>query len=302
MNLPRQSAIRNVPVRKNSALQSGFTMIEIALCLAVIGFALVAIIGVLPIGMNVQKDNREETVINFDANYLMDAIRSGSHGLDNLTNYVISITNVSTLFDANGKPLSGPQLKYYTQTIYFDGRTVHDNSPALTNGEIILGLLSQPKYMYWGNPAGSYFSNYVVADIRSLTGSPLDQGPSLTSRDFAFRYRVTVEVIPSAQFPYQWTQPGSSVANFTAPGFTAQSNVLYTNAWTVAKNLQANLNEIRLRFRWPVLPNGKTGNGNATFRTSFSGAIMKTNSILWPAPPYPSSNYFFLQPQTYTAQ
>jgi len=32
-----------------------FTMIEIALCLAIIGFALVAIIGVLPTGMGVQK-------------------------------------------------------------------------------------------------------------------------------------------------------------------------------------------------------------------------------------------------------
>src|SRR5688572_11872570 len=38
-----------------------FTMVEIAICIAVIGFALVAIVGVLPIGMQVQKDNREET-------------------------------------------------------------------------------------------------------------------------------------------------------------------------------------------------------------------------------------------------
>src|SRR5436190_18277631 len=40
----------------------GFTMIEIALCIAIIGFALVAIIGILPAGMQVQKDNREDTV------------------------------------------------------------------------------------------------------------------------------------------------------------------------------------------------------------------------------------------------
>src|SRR2546428_5718272 len=37
--------------------QGGFTMIEIAIALAVIAFALVAIIGVLPIGLNVQRDN-----------------------------------------------------------------------------------------------------------------------------------------------------------------------------------------------------------------------------------------------------
>src|SRR5947207_7764407 len=40
--------------------RSAFTMIEIAISLAVIGFALVAIIGILPTGMNVQKENREE--------------------------------------------------------------------------------------------------------------------------------------------------------------------------------------------------------------------------------------------------
>jgi len=37
----------------------GFTIIELAICLGIIAFALVAIIGVLPIGINVQKDNRE---------------------------------------------------------------------------------------------------------------------------------------------------------------------------------------------------------------------------------------------------
>ena len=50
-------------------------MIEIAIALAVIAFALVAIIGVLPIGMNVQRDNRAETIINHDATYWMEAIR-----------------------------------------------------------------------------------------------------------------------------------------------------------------------------------------------------------------------------------
>ena len=68
-------------------------MVEIAIALAVIGFALVAIIGVLPSGLEVQKDNREETNINQDAVYFMDAIRSGARGADDLTNYVVAITN-----------------------------------------------------------------------------------------------------------------------------------------------------------------------------------------------------------------
>jgi len=38
-------------------------MVEIALCIAVVAFALVAILGVMPTGLQVQKDNREDTII-----------------------------------------------------------------------------------------------------------------------------------------------------------------------------------------------------------------------------------------------
>src|SRR3974390_3555060 len=90
---------------------AAFTMIEIAITLAVIGFALAAIVGVLPLGMKVQKQNREETIINQDVTVLMDAIRSGAMGLDDLTNYVLAITNTVVGFTppVNGLPgrLSG---------------------------------------------------------------------------------------------------------------------------------------------------------------------------------------------------
>src|ERR1041385_4426805 len=89
---PRARA--NAPAPREAA----FTMVEIAISLAVIAFALVAIIGVLPRGMNVQKENREETIINQDAAYFADAIRTGAHGLDDLTNYVYAITNYWTLY------------------------------------------------------------------------------------------------------------------------------------------------------------------------------------------------------------
>ncbi len=68
-------------------------MVEIAICLAIIGIALISIIGVLPIGMNTQRDNREETIINQDATVLLEAVRGGARGMDDLTNYVYAITN-----------------------------------------------------------------------------------------------------------------------------------------------------------------------------------------------------------------
>jgi type II secretory pathway pseudopilin PulG len=84
--------------------ESAFTLIEIAICLAIIGFALIAIIGVLPYGMNTQRDVREETIINQDATVLLEAIRTGARQSDYLTNYVFAITNYWQNYDNNGAP------------------------------------------------------------------------------------------------------------------------------------------------------------------------------------------------------
>ena len=67
---------------------SAFTMIEIAIALAVIAFALVAILQILPMGMEVQRDNRQETIVNQDGAYLIEAIRHGAQGIDDLADYV----------------------------------------------------------------------------------------------------------------------------------------------------------------------------------------------------------------------
>ena len=124
-------------------------------------------------------------------------------------------------------------------------------------------------------PPGTYWSNYVQADFRAITGSPVEQGTSQTSEGFAFTYRVTVEIVPSAAFPLTWADPANNNANFSAPGLTSPSNStdpkqhqVELSEWQVAKNLQDNLTEIRLRFRWPVLAAGKLGNGTQVYRTT----------------------------------
>ena len=88
--------ISSCPKPEAASPDSAFTMIEIAICLAIIGFALIAIIGVLPLGMNTQRDVREETIINQDATVLLEAIRSGGQGATDLPNYVYAITNEAT--------------------------------------------------------------------------------------------------------------------------------------------------------------------------------------------------------------
>ncbi len=73
------------PVKPAAA---GFTLVEIAIAVAVIAFALVAVVGLLPLGMETQRDNRQETIVNHDGTYLLEAIRGGAAALDELPRFV----------------------------------------------------------------------------------------------------------------------------------------------------------------------------------------------------------------------
>jgi type II secretory pathway pseudopilin PulG len=286
---------------------AAFTLIEIALSLAVIGFALVAIIGILPTGLTVQKENREETLINFEAAFLMDAIRNGSRGQEDLTNYVMVITNrfYHYTFNRAGTNLDTAygtnHYNAFTYTNYeLDG--VAYSTPFLTNGANIVGLLSTPKYEVTYNrinPAdpnsgtdpssGSFTSNYVSADFRSLSGPVVDQGVNAASRDFAFRYRVEPEIVGDSPFDSSWV-------DFNLAGLSAAEKIARSNYWAMARNLQGNVSQARLRFKWPILANGKPGNGRQVFRTAASGSIVKVTGKR--AIPF----LYYVQPQTYAAQ
>src|SRR4051812_32153928 len=157
-------------INSRSAAPRAFTLIEIAICLGIIGFALVAIIAVLPRGLDVQKRNREETIIGHDADVWMNAIRSGARGFDDLTNYVLCITNFWTKYDPNYS-VAGSGVDYYTPADSGVTSTNGVTSFALTNGARIIGLLSTPKRMpeFIGTPPGQFQSNYVVAYVRAFS-------------------------------------------------------------------------------------------------------------------------------------
>jgi type II secretory pathway pseudopilin PulG len=150
---------------RGSAAARAFTMIEIAICIAVIGFALVAVIGVLPRGLNTQRDNRADTVIAQDGMYWMDAIRTGAKGLDELTNYVEKIT-----------------------VDYTDGGPM---DPAFGNGYDIIGLLSTPFGVRSNEP--------TRAVVRAISGSAVEQ--ARTTRDFAFKYAMEVDIQRARAIP-----------------------------------------------------------------------------------------------------
>ena len=295
------------PLSAFRASRGGFTMIEIALCLAIIGFALVAIIGVLPTGLNVQKDNREETIINQDAVAWMNAIRNGAKGYDDLTNYVVSITNYWTRYDVVFNSASST----YTTNVAAGGGPDYDGYSrsgsrvtsvltvppiyALTNGASIIGLLSTPKYFPPPPPpgfGGSFQSNYVVAYVRALSGSAVEKSPQAnqTILDSAFTYKLIVENIG-----YVPVDPSTyDLAPAATNGMTAQQLIDRFNQAHAVQVLQTNSHDLRLLFRWPLLPNGDLGNSRVTFRAFTGGWLEKTNDVYMTPQPL-----FFFQPSTY---
>jgi hypothetical protein len=263
-------------------------MIEIAISLAVIGFALVAIIGILPTGMNVQKDNREETLVNQDLSVWMNAIRNGAQGLDDLTNYVQSITNYITEYGPVGNKLNS----------WVNGYTYNDSSVSpkffLTNGYRIIGLMSTPRFT--PDPqgkGGGYLSNHVVAIVRAISGAATEKPPQTNQamQELTMSYRLVADIAPYGTNYYStnWTY-------FQDPAlYSPQTNALEIehrkNYGLLLSNLQTNFHDVRLLFRWPVLPNGNTGNGRQVFRTAVSGRLLATNDIGQPV--------FFFEPRTY---
>ncbi len=255
---------------------AAFTMIEIAICLAIIGVALVGIIGVLPYGMNTQRDNRQETVIGQDANHLIELIRNGARGADDLTNYVFAITNAVTFYDGNGVP-SAPDVYGYTFLASSKNQAPISHFYDLKQGTNIIGLLSTPEFytnLFGGvgmrpipNVFHGGFSNHVVAYVRSISGLAAEKPPqdNQIMREDTFTYRLFVVNAPIVQ--------DSNTVN--------QIN---------NRLLGASFHELRLTFLWPLLPNGKTGSGRQPFRTAIAGDLR----------PDENNGWFFYGPQSFT--
>lgn len=218
---------------------AAFTMVEIALSIAVVAFALVAILGVLPTGMTVQKDNRDDTVINQEGRYWMEALKNGARGLDELTNYVeaIYITN----------------LTHPNRVINFQ-LTPGNGAPVFPLRSLdMIALLSTPKYSTTGD------TNDVRARIKAITGPAAEKGP--LTNEFSFRYEMQVEITKA----------------FALPGTTnySESQILYNEA--VAKNLHDI--RLTLRWPVVQRGNSwLVGNNRKSFRARVAGTyVVDTN-------------------------
>jgi len=100
-----------------------------------------------------------------------------------------------------------------------------------------------------------------VAYVRSLSGPASEKVPQrdTTVQGLSFSYRFISEVV-------------------TLPQATPDPSAPFTNT-PYARHLRANLNELRLLFRWPVFPNGNTGNGRQVYRSQVGGQLSVTNDL-----------------------
>jgi len=221
-------------------------MVEIALCIAIIGFALVAIIGVLPAAMRVQQDNRSDTLIDQDGNYFMEAIRHGARGLDELPNYVEQ--------PSPGNPY--PIRFVYTPQNATAPFTNGIDPKRYTTGERLIGILSAPRT--------NYDDFRVEAEFRAISGAAVEKDPNSL---ISFDYLLVSEIVPFTAFDARTTFE------------TADPKVLLN----ISTNLQTSLYELRLTFRWPLSPvNGSVGNNKKVFRCLVSGNLRSEVMDYWP--------------------
>ncbi len=253
--------------------QRAFTMLEIAISIAVVAFALVAIIGVLPTGLRSQQETREQTIVNQDGPYFLEMIRNGAHGFDHLTNFVewIQISNRigSVVYTNPNFPLSLPPGK------------IGDRVGSIDSGEIILLALSTPKYIGNGKNVAT---NTVSAYVHSLSGAAVEKGRA--SRDLGFGYLLTSEVIPFASDEFTLTFFAPDTIRFTTNN-NSPSNLERSNRWLQAQQMagvyydptNANFFEVRLSCRWPLRPDFTTGRQRQVYRTSVCSTVTNVDIV-----------------------
>ena len=234
--------------------RAGFTMVEIALSLAIVGFALVAIIGILPTGMTVQKDNREDTLMGQEGRYWMEAIRSSGVELKDLTNYVEEIRVVNV--DPTGN-----------ETNFFSHELMGTNFTT----EFVLMMLTRPKYT---TPFPTNIFTEVTARVRPITGSASDllaMSEDRSTNNPGFRYELQAEIVPEITTPRETLDalPPSEFAG----------------ALKRRGNLGNSLHNVRLVLRYPLRARGNgwiAGNGVKTYHAKIAGVRNRTNQLPTP--------------------
>jgi hypothetical protein len=133
-----------------------------------------------------------------------------------------------------------------------------------------------------------------------MSGPASEKFPQTNSAvlDAAFTYRMYVDLVPWSDFNTNWV----NYAPYTSTNFAPNEWQWRSNYWSFARNMQRQLFDLRLTFRWPLSFNGTPGNERQPYRTLAGGTMGVTNDS-GNAPPGPNNvvQTYFLEPRIFSA-
>ena len=241
----------------------GFSIAEVMLAIGVVAFGLVAVLGVLPAGLTVQKDNREETIIRYDAQYWMTALRAGMQPTDALH----QVEWVELQVDDGAGPVV---YRAHRPRLGGDGAGPEwRDLPSLFRGHLkqaswptdVIGWMSIPDN---GTALGSVKK---TARVRAMNGQLFDR-----------IYGRKVLVATRQEF----VSEGSTAFHPLPGGEFAFSYLLETHIAPDPANV--NLWRITLTFKWPVLDD-PTLKGSTKKAADVKTVSTKSFTTLVGAPP-----------------
>ena len=249
--------------------QGGFSIAEVMLAIGVVAFGWVAVLGVLPAGLTVQKDNREETIIRYDAQYWMTALRAGMQPTDALHQVEWVELQVD---DGNGPVV----YRAHRPRLGGDGAGPEwRNLPPLFRGHLkqaswptdVIGWMSIPDRGYADKLDPRLGTVKKTARVRAMNGQLFDRiyGRKVlvaTRQEFVSEGGTTFHPLPGGEFAFSY--------------------LLETHITEDPAN--DNLWRITLTFKWPVLddPTLKDSTKNAA---DVKTANTKSFTTLVGAPP-----------------
>jgi type II secretory pathway pseudopilin PulG len=165
--------------------QAAFTMMEIAIAIGVIAFA---IIGVLPSGMQVQRDNREETLIQQDATYLLEAMRGTAQNIPDLHTFIDTL---------NGQPSPFSNSLDVVRALMSRDGSPNPNDIYSTNLYVFRAITGPTVMRAAGVPTFRYMVRSLVTNSAVNTNSAY--GTELEKNTFDVRLTFLWPVLPNGE-------------------------------------------------------------------------------------------------------
>ena len=221
-----------------------FTLPEVTLAIGVVALGLVAVFSILPFGLTAQKDNREETIIRYEAQILREFLLAGGLMMDDLGR--VDRVELHEPLDFNGSrdPKKAPK---FSHVFYNPYRGVPDNQNAghtLLGHRLEHGTGTKAWYSYKGTPlvrARSFWPN----DVSGWLLTPVED--AAFRKDGNWGNFALIKAMNGSLFDrFYGAEPGTTEFHFPNREF-AMGYILQ-----VQPEVLPNGARVKLTFHWPI--------------------------------------------------